>query len=69
MLGVAVEPGIIVNLGQNLVFDAGVSLGFNFLRLETLEVEIAGRSGTADDSSKQYFGVTISPHIGIGYSF
>ena len=69
MLGVAVEPGIIVNLGRNLVFDAGVGLGFNFLRLESLEVEIGGISRTADDSSKQYFGVTISPHIGIGYSF
>lgn len=69
MLGVAVDPGIIVNFGRNLVFDAGVGLGFNFLRLESLEVEIRGRSRTADDSTKQYFGVTISPHIGIGYSF
>lgn len=69
MLGVAVDPGIIVNLGRNLVFDAGVGLGFNFLRLESLEVEIGGISRTADDSSKQYFGVTVSPHLGIGYSF
>ena len=68
MLGVAVDPGIIVNFGRNLVFDAGVGLGFNFLRLESLEVEIGGISRTADDPSKQYFGVTISPHIGIGYS-
>lgn len=69
MLGVAVDPGIIVNFGRNLVFDAGVSLGFNFLRLESTEVEIGGISRTADGSAKQYFGVTISPHIGIGYSF
>ena len=69
MLGVAVDPGIIVNFGRNLVFDAGVSLGFNFLRLESLEVAIRGRSRTEDDPTKQYFGVTISPHIGIGYSF
>lgn len=68
MLGVAVDPGIIVNFGRNLVFDAGVSLGFNFLRLESLEVEIGGTSRIFDGSSKQYFGVTISPHIGIGYS-
>lgn len=69
MLGVAVEPGIIVNFGRNLVFDAGVSLGFNFLRLVNQKMEIAGVSAVADASRDQYFGVTISPHIGIGYSF
>lgn len=69
MLGVAVEPGIIVNLGRNLVFDASVSLGFNLLRLQKMETIIAGRIVPNDGYFDQYFGFTISPHIGIGYSF
>ena len=69
MFGVAVEPGIIVNFGKNLVFDASVSLGFNFVRLQKMEAEIAGTIVTNDGYFAQYFGFTISPHIGIGYSF
>ena len=69
MLGVAVEPGIIVNFGKNFVFDAGVSLSFNLLRLQDVEVKIGGTNHTSERSVDQYFGVTISPHIGIGYSF
>ena len=69
MLGVAVEPGIIVNFGKNLVFDAGLSLGFNFLRLQNMEETIGFVTRTVSSSFDEYFGVTISPHIGIGYSF
>ena len=69
MLGVTVEPGIIVNFGKNFVFDASVSLGFNFLRLQNMETIIAGRIVTNDGYFDQYFGFTISPQIGIGYSF
>ena len=67
--GLVLEPALIVAFGPNLFLDAGVNLGFNFIRELSTKSEVASASATTSMAYKKYFGVAITPYIGLGYSF
>ena len=68
IFGLAVEPGITVNIGK-LVFDAGLGLSFNLFRSVSRKLEVGSASRGSSAASRNYFGFTISPHLGLVYSF
>ena len=67
--GLVLEPALIVAFGPNLFLDAGVNLGFNFIRELSTKSEVGSASATTSRAYKKYFGVAITPYIGLGYSF
>lgn len=67
--GLVLEPALIVAFGPNLFLDAGVNLGFNFIRELSIKSDVGSASATTSRAFKKYFGVAITPYIGLGYSF
>lgn len=67
--GLVLEPALIVAFGPNLFLDTGVNLGFNFIRELSTKRDVGSASATTSRAFKKYFGVAITPYIGLGYSF